>query len=230
MSELRQLLIGWLNWLRAKLTEAGIRMDSDDPKFWDNLFGEAKLEWTRRVERFTIKLGMTATQIATIGRKNWSDQVAVFLGVNPFNSEPWLNKQIEAFTIENVNLIKNIGEQAANQMQALVTTNTIKGTSTKNIAKMIKEQFGYADTRAKLIAVDQTGKFNAALTQIRHEKAGVTKYTWSTSQDQRVRKSHQARDGKEFSYDNPPPDGHAGEPIRCRCTQQPVFTDDMFGV
>jgi SPP1 gp7 family putative phage head morphogenesis protein len=60
--------------------------------------------------------------------------------------------------------------------------------------------------------------------------AGVTEYIWSTTKDNRVRKEHQAREGKTFSYDNPPSDGNPGEPIRCRCVASPVFTDEMFGI
>lgn len=230
VAELRALVSGWLQWIAARLTTNGIRMDApEDPKFWDAFFGEAKAEWTRRVQRFTFKLGMTARQIANISGQNWTDQISVFMGVRPFTTEPWLEREIEGFVLENVNLIKDIGEQTANRMQTLVTDGVKKGTTTRKIAEQIKEQFGYSDNRAKLIAADQTSKFNATLTEKRHKDAGVTKYIWSTSKDERVRKSHRAREGKVFSYDNPPPDGNPGEPVRCRCVALPVFDDDLFG-
>ena len=203
---------------------------SEDPKFWDSFFGAAKAEWNRRVTRFTVKIGMTARQISEISGQNWSEQQAVFLGVQPFRSEPWLEREIEGFVIENVNLVKDIGDQAANRLQTIVTDGTKKGLSNKALAKQITEQLGYSQNRANLIAVDQTGKFNSNLTQIRHKRAGVKEYIWSTTKDNRVRKEHQAREGKTFSYENPPADGNPGEPIRCRCVAQPVMTDDMFGI
>lgn len=227
LRELRKLIKGWLQWLSNELTLRGIRMDApEDPRFWDAFFGEAKAEWTRRVSTFTIKLKMTARQIAEISGQQWSDQLAVFMGAQPFRSEPWLEREIEGFVLENVNLIKDIGEQTANRMQTLVTDGVKKGTSTRNIAKQLKEQFGYSDSRAKLIAADQTGKFNATLTETRHKKAGVLKYEWSTTKDERVRKAHRARDGQIFSYDKPPADGNPGEPVRCRCIALPLFDDE----
>jgi SPP1 gp7 family putative phage head morphogenesis protein len=150
--------------------------------------------------------------------------------VQPFRSEPWLEREIEGFIAENVNLVKDIGDQAANRLQTIVTDGTKRGLSNKALAKQITEQLGYSDSRAKLIANDQVGKFNSNLTETRHKKAGVTEYIWSTTKDNRVRKAHAAREGKTFSYADPPSDGNPGEPIRCRCTASPVFTDDMFGI
>jgi SPP1 gp7 family putative phage head morphogenesis protein len=231
VSELRKLLRGWIAWLKSQLTAQGVRMDAtDDPKFWDSFFGEAKAEWNRRVSTFTVKIGMTARQISEISGQNWSEQQAVYLGVSPFRSEPWLEREIDGFITENVNLVKDIGDQAANRLQTIVTDGTKKGLSNKALAKQITEQLGYSDSRAKLIANDQVGKFNSNLTEIRHKKAGVTEYIWSTTKDNRVRKAHAAREGKTFSYDNPPSDGNPGQAVRCRCTSTPVFTDDMFGI
>jgi uncharacterized protein with gpF-like domain len=37
--------------------------------------------------------------------------------------------------------------------------------------------------------------------------------------------SHHHREGKTYRDSKPPPDGHPGEPIRCRCWREPVFED-----
>ena len=60
------------------------------------------------------------------------------------------------------------------------------------------------------------------------QKLGITHYTWRTSQDERVRHEHVLRDGRRFAWDNPPDDGHPGQPIRCRCVAEP-YTEHLMG-
>lgn len=47
------------------------------------------------------------------------------------------------------------------------------------------------------------------------EKSG--QYIWRTKGDDKVRSSHAARDGKVFSWGNPPEGGHPGKDFGCRC-------------
>ncbi|MEE8393530.1 MAG: phage minor head protein, partial [Rhodospirillales bacterium] len=42
-------------------------------------------------------------------------------------------------------------------------------------------------------------------------------YIWRTVGDSKVRSSHAERDGKVFSWDDPPEGGHPGEAPNCRC-------------
>ena len=42
-------------------------------------------------------------------------------------------------------------------------------------------------------------------------------YTWRTVQDSKVRSSHADREGKVFSWTDPPDGGHPGEAYNCRC-------------
>ncbi len=41
--------------------------------------------------------------------------------------------------------------------------------------------------------------------------------------DERVRPSHEALDGTRQRWDDPPAEGHPGEPINCRCIAEPVL-------
>lgn len=93
--------------------------------------------------------------------------------------------------------------------------------------------------RAKLIAVDQTNKMHCMVTQARQTSLGIEEYIWRTAEDQRVvgnpsglypkgsrlHMNHFEREGVKFRWDSPPPDGHPGWPIRCRCHAEPVITD-----
>ena len=47
-------------------------------------------------------------------------------------------------------------------------------------------------------------------------------YIWRTEGDSKVRSSHAERNGKTFSWDNPPEGGHPGEAENCRCTAEDI--------
>jgi SPP1 gp7 family putative phage head morphogenesis protein len=90
----------------------------------------------------------------------------------------------------------------------------------------IREALGATRSRAETIAVTETHKLAAQLTQARHEAAGITRFRWSTSHDARVRPSHRVLHGREFDYDDPPiVDGEPtlpGHAPRCRCVPIPI--------
>ena len=77
--------------------------------------------------------------------------------------------------------------------------------------------------QARLIARDQTSKLIGNLNQARQEQIGVAQYRWRTSQDEAVRPSHRANDGRIFRWDSPPPTGHPGHDINCRCVALPII-------
>lgn len=47
-------------------------------------------------------------------------------------------------------------------------------------------------------------------------------YIWRTQEDRRVRATHAANNGKIFSYNIPPPTGHPGYEVNCRCYAEDV--------
>ncbi len=47
-------------------------------------------------------------------------------------------------------------------------------------------------------------------------------YIWRTVQDDKVRGAHAAREGKTFSWTNPPNGGHPGEDYNCRCWAEAI--------
>ena len=52
-----------------------------------------------------------------------------------------------------------------------------------------------------------------------------TYYVWRTREDEKVRPSHAANDGKIFAWDNPPPTGNPGGDFGCRCRAEPFFPE-----
>ena len=157
--------------------------------------------------------------------KNLKNQTGIDLSAYLGNS-PRIAEKVNAMTTANVQLIKSIHSQYLDKVQNAVTQAMVNGTLNKDLAQQIKDIGKTTEKRAIFIARDQSSKLNAALTQARHEDVGITKYTWSTSGDERVRESHVEKDGQVFEYANPPADtGHPGHDFNCRCVAIPYLGD-----
>lgn len=175
----------------------------------------------------------TATEIDNAHLRSMRRQFSEATGIDVLKEAPKLRPTVEEFTKRNVDLIKSIPKEAMEGLRhALVAAGLEKGVRPERLAKMLEERYGVAQRRAQLIATDQVGKLMSSLTEERHRELGVTKYRWRTSRDNRVRRLHVRREGKVFSYDDPPNevsgDGHAGSAVRCRCWQEPIITEQAM--
>lgn len=135
------------------------------------------------------------------------------------------------WTSQNVALIKSIDDQIMDKVRFSMSQR-IKEQTIAGLAKDIKDIAKVSENRAVLIATDQVGKLNSQLTQYRQMNAGIEQYMWLSQHDNRVRPKHRApyRDGNIYRWDDPPPDGHPGWPIRCRCVAAPVFDTNKIGL
>jgi uncharacterized protein HI_1407 len=156
---------------------------------------------------------------------NLKNQTGIDLSAYLRNS-PNIVERVNELTVSNIQLIKSIRTQYLDKVQNAVMQAMVQGTLNKDLAEQLKKLGKDVESRAMLIARDQSSKLNAALTRARHEEAGIKKYMWSTSGDERVRESHAEKDGQIFEYTNPPADtGHPGHDVNCRCVQIPVLDD-----
>ena len=156
---------------------------------------------------------------------NLKNQTGIDLSAYLRNS-PNIVERVNELTVSNIQLIKSIRTQYLDKVQNAVMQAMVQGTLNKDLAEQLKKLGKDVESRAMLIARDQSSKLNAALTRARHEEAGIKKYMWSTSGDERVRESHAEKDGQIFEYTNPPADtGHPGHDVNCRCVQIPVLGD-----
>ena len=189
------------------------------------------------------KIAATADEYANrtsdFNRKEQDRIFKTVLGINPMRTEPYLTPMISAFTENNVGLISSIVTDAMSKTEqamrreltsGIIQSGVEEGISTKKLANellpLIDIENGNPEKRAQLIARDQISKFNGALTQVRQEEVGIEKYIWSTSMDERVRPSHESKEGLTFSWDNPPVDtGAPGFDINCRCVALPILDD-----
>ncbi len=138
-----------------------------------------------------------------------------------------ISDQIAIATRANIELIKTIPSQYFDKIQSAVYTNTSQGMRFEDLADKIQEIGDVTESRAKLIARDQTSKINSSINEARQSSLGIKKYIWRTSGDERVRETHAANEGQIFSWDEPPAEtGHPGEDINCRCTAEAYIDFD----
>ncbi len=152
-----------------------------------------------------------------------------------------LRPVIDGFIAENVALIQDITPGLASRIEASVLKALTTGQTHDQLERELQAKaFGYAEQRAELIAIDQTGKLNGQINRQRQLDLGITEFDWLTAHDERVRgnpdgrykkasPSHWHRHGKRFRWDAPPlgrngEKEYPGTPIRCRCTGTPVLS------
>ena len=132
------------------------------------------------------------------------------------------------------NLLGYLGDWKIEQIERLklkTEKNAALGYRADRLADIVKSEFSVSKQRAKFIARQETALFVSKYREERYTGAGVTKYVWSTSQDERVRPDHAALNHQVFSWDSPPVVDRATVPIRrgnpgedwnCRCVALPV--------
>lgn len=173
-------------------------------------------------------IGTTARMVNATNDAAWSAQLRHVLGVDVFAAEPWLRPTMKAFAVENASLIKGLREDVAKKVATTIFDGFQRGDSWRTVETALMDpktgMRGISRRRAQLIAVDQVGKLNGELSRQRQMDLGITGYKWRGLLDNRERPEHVAREGKYFLWTQPPPDGHPGQPIRCRCDAEPDFT------
>jgi SPP1 gp7 family putative phage head morphogenesis protein len=138
-----------------------------------------------------------------------------------------VDERVQGFITENVALIKSLGDTPLEEIEALVTRAFAAGARHETLASDIVARFGVAEDRAKLIARDQIGKLNGRISSDRHQRMGLRRFIWRDVGDSRVRPAHRklAAGNAVYEYANPPSEGLPGEPIQCRCHDEPIFDD-----
>lgn len=202
------------------------RADADEGRKARNLADAARdrMRKTIRVEDLDNLATTFADRTSTHNKEQLRRQVRAQLGVDP-RSIAQVGPMLGHFTAENVSLIRTIPERLFDEVDKIVTRGITEGSLYTDLAEEIQNRFDISENQAKLIARDQIGKLNGQLNAARQQSLGVTRFTWRSSGDDRVREEHADLDGEEFSYDDPPSEGLPGEAILCRCSAEPIFED-----
>lgn len=142
----------------------------------------------------------------------------------------------------NINQDLNIKDWNFDQVQRLRDT-ILKiretGYNKINLKQLIEREWDVSSNKAKFLARQETSLFLSKFRREQSKHAGIRKYKWSTSGDERVRpedgskftpgNNHKRLHGKVFSYGDPPivdtktgRRAEPGEDFNCRCVAIPV--------
>jgi SPP1 gp7 family putative phage head morphogenesis protein len=168
---------------------------------------------------------MYASNTATYQKQQLARQTRAALGIDPFITDRRLLPLTQAYVDANIGYVKGLTDDVASRMEKAALSAIQDGELYSDFAESLQSTFDFSEARATLIARDQTGKLYGQLNASRQRELGVNSFIWRTSEDERVRDEHDALDGRSFSYDDPPEEGLPGEPIQCRCTAEPDFSD-----
>jgi len=198
----------------------------DDPT--DRSIGDIRVKYLERHPADEPLADEVGGLVDGYNRRGVQRQFEAVVGVQPVTFQAWLQNELSLFRLQNAKLTKSIPDQYLEEVGRLADQALQQGKTPHQFADLLRKRYSVTQNRARLIARDQVAKLNGQLTQLRHEEMGVTHYTWRTSKDERVRSLHRDREGKRFSWQKPPSDGHPGVPIQCRCTAEPDI-EGMLG-
>lgn len=170
------------------------------------------------------RLFSIAEDVGDFNADELNDQLRAVIGVDVVGGEPWLEERLAAFAAENASLISTIPERLHDEVAQATIRAIREGQSTDELAEIIEERFGVAETRAAFIARDQIASLNGELNKERQTGLGVKQFVWRSSHDARVRPEHAEYDGQTYDWDDPPGEGYVpGEDYNCRCIGEPVL-------
>jgi SPP1 gp7 family putative phage head morphogenesis protein len=244
----------FLRWVDAELIQElqsyGIRLDAADkfktgdlvqPGIDQAVYGPFKSEINRAVGNVTLRmfeklkhpeyqkeLREIAEKVTAHNKRGFDRMTETVIGIK-VRSEPILGHTVDGFITRNLSLIKSLSADHLHKAGNVINASLGTGERAESLSRKIQEETGASVARANLIARDQVLKFNSSVTQSRQKAAGISKYEWITSDDERVRESHADMHGTIHKWDDPPiVDGeavHPGEAIQCRCDAFPILDE-----
>lgn len=200
----------------------------------------------------SIDLGSIASSISTrivgtanrVNAERFDKQASRMLGIDLkgalASSGQAVRDQLEIDRQLNASLIKSVATEFKQEIADTIMTNVQSGERSTNLITQIKERYHVSQSRAKLIARDQTSKLNGSLVKARSEALGAKTYIWSCVMDERAREDHKVMNGKLCRWDNPKvfsddqgktwksrksiggEEAHPTEAVNCRCAALPV--------
>lgn len=155
-------------------------------------------------------------------------------------------KQLARSYTENLEFyIKKWTDKNILKLRKDVMANTLAGRRAESLVQLIMTNYGSSKEKAKFLARQETSLSMAAIRQQRYEKAGIKKYKWSTSHDERVRpqkgkglnpfgNNHRILDGTVHEWSKPPivdretgRTANPGQDYNCRCVAIPILQGDI---
>ena len=210
--------------LSSKLNNTQKHLLESDPSQWEQLLSQLEdLIFTERAAKFDEnELNKAFSHIEKTSRQGLERQIerltgkSLWLGVFP-------KGLLENFVSEHKTLIKSVEREHLEKIGLAIQRGIREGRLSKDMAKEIQETTSLSKRRAQLIARNAPLQYSGAITKHHQMSSGIKKYRWQTSQDERVRKSHRARNGDIYEWDAPGP--HPRSEVNCRCDAVPMLAD-----
>ena len=250
-----RMILPYIEQISLSAQAEGLTVKKDS---WDDQLEQLMTAFNLSLSR-DMDINKTRATIQLIGasvNKQNSEElqrvIKQMFNIDMRNYEPWLKSMMTSFLKEGVSLVKDLSVKTEKELFTLIQRDIKQGKRVETIKKEIltgtKLKAGYFNsvkTRAELIARDQVGKLNGQLNRMRQKDIGITLYIWRTSDDERVRGTHEPLNGKVCSWEDPTIyadsveeamegkwksrssiNGFIGEPgedYQCRCNGEPVF-------
>lgn len=220
--------------LEGIVVEAGLYKADSWPSNVDKLLDNLKIEVNTNIVNQKSMLIDIGQKTSDWNNKEWQKIMKAVVGVELYQKELNIQPMMEGFVNNNIKLISDISSNIEKNIGTTIQQGVLSGKSHKEIANNLigtgidKGVFTSVENRVKLIARDQVAKFNGNLMRTRQTGVGITRYTWRTSGDERVRETHRKADGNVYDWSKPPAvtgGNHPGEDYQCRCWADPDFSD-----
>lgn len=157
------------------------------------------------------------------GLREWRRLVRAAYGLDALKGEPELRPLLAAWERQNLDLVTRMNADAIGRLRGVLVQSVVEGRSLRETAALVRGGFDPSERRAENVARDQVGTLTGRLSQFRQETAGIQEFIWRTVGGNQSRPEHRARNGNKYRWDAPPNGERPGQPIRCRCSAQPVF-------
>lgn len=133
-------------------------------------------------------------------KEEFYKRVAAKTGINVADliAKEGMKSTTNALVAETAQWIKTLRDDTFQKF----TNNTLfamsQGESLDTIVSQFDDVVAERKNHAKFLARNQVQNYNSITTKIRAQNLGITKAIWETAGDERVRPSHEDREGKEF--------------------------------
>ena len=137
---------------------------------------------------------------------------------------------LTAWATEGSDLIVSVGQDLVEGLDQHIMEAARAGTLARDLRQIVQDRLGISERHALFIARDQIAKLNGKITEAAQVSAGLTRYRWRSSNDQRTRPDHLALDGTIQEWSSPPivdqktgRREHPGGDFSCRCVALAVL-------
>lgn len=125
-------------------------------------------------------------------------QSRIGISAQELESTEGLTFQINAFELETFQWVKKMRDDTMQEWTSQTLRDMAEGKTLEDILSQFDGMVEKRRNHAEMVARTQISTFNSLVSKTRARNLGIEKAKWVTSKDERVRRCHQVRDGREF--------------------------------